>query len=117
MEGDSSAASSAELTGETTVAENHKTSESATTAASHGAAADKTTAAETTGAAATTASRACFHPTADSGKQLRQCTDYMNRKRAYHRTKSGCLKSKSLRKCNILLFAKCLLLFDSKQHK
>ena len=41
-DGDSSAASSAELTGETTVHENHKTSESATTAASHGAAADKT---------------------------------------------------------------------------
>ena len=69
MEGDSSAASSAELTGETTVAENHKTSESATTAASHGAAADKTTAAETTAAAATTASQQpVSHPTAaDSG--------------------------------------------------
>ena len=75
MEGDSSVASSAELTGETTVAENHKTSESATTAASHGAAADKTTAAdkitaaETTAAAATTASQQpVSHPTAaDSG--------------------------------------------------
>ena len=72
MEGDSSAASSAELTGETTVAENHKTSESATTAASHGAAADKTTAAdkitaaETTAAAATTAAsqQPGSHPTA-----------------------------------------------------